>query len=117
MSSSEDDLTHASDAELVKLAKAGSAEAFAELFQRYKGRVRGYLAGLMGNSQEADDQTQQAFLNAWNKLLTLHDEAHFRAWIFTIARNLGYDYQRLLARSPSQSLELLKEHKDTVNDI
>lgn len=117
MSSSQDDFTHASDAQLVKLAKAGNAHAFALLFQRYKGPIRGYLAGLMGNSEEADDLTQQAFLNAWDKLLTLHDEDRFKPWIFTIARNLAYDYKRFQTRSPSQSLESLKEGHDPVNRI
>lgn len=117
MSSSQDDFTHASDAQLVKLAKAGNAHAFALLFQRYKGPIRGYLAGLMGNSEEADDLTQQAFLNAWDKLLTLHDEDRFKPWIFTIARNLAYDYRRLQTRSPAQSLESFKESNDPVNGI
>jgi RNA polymerase sigma-70 factor, ECF subfamily len=111
MSSSQDDFTHASDTELVKLAKAGNAEAFTLLFQRYKRPVRGYLTGLVGNSEDADDLTQQAFLNAWDKLLTLHDEDRFKSWIFTIARNLAYDYRRLQVRSPSQSLESLKERE------
>ena len=70
MSSSQDDFTHASDTELVKLAKAGNAEAFTLLFQRYKGSVRGYLTGLVGNSEDADDLTQQAFLNAWENMFT-----------------------------------------------
>ena len=117
MSSSEDDFTYTSDTELVKLAKAGNNDAFAQLFQRYQGRVRGYLAGLIGNSEEADDLTQQTFLKAWDKILTLNDEARFRPWIFTIARNLAYDYQRLQARTPSESLECMKERSDTFNSI
>ena len=117
MSSSQDDFTHTSDTELVKLAKAGNADAFTLLFQRYKRPVRGYLAGLVGNSEDADDLTQRAFLNAWDKLLTLHDESRFRPWIFTIGRNLAYDYKRLQARSASQSLESFKERNDPVNGI
>jgi len=117
MSSSQDDFTNTSDSELVKLAKTGNADAFAMLFQRYKQSVRGYLTGLLGNSENADDLTQQAFLNAWAKLPTLHDGSRFKPWIFTIARNLAYDYKRLQARSPSQSLESLKERNDPVNGI
>ena len=117
MSSSEDDFTTTSDTELVKLAKTGNADAFAKLFQRYKQPVRGYLAGLLGNSENADDLTQQAFLKAWEKLPTLHDGSRFKPWIFTIARNLAYDYKRLQARRPSQSLESLKELNDPVNRI
>jgi RNA polymerase sigma factor (sigma-70 family) len=115
MSSSQDDFTNTSDTELVKLAKAGNADAFTQLFQRYKGPIRGYLAGLVGNSEDADDLTQQAFLNAWDKLLTLHEESRFKPWIFTIARNLAYEYGRLQARSPLQSLERFKERNDTVD--
>jgi RNA polymerase sigma-70 factor (ECF subfamily) len=117
MSSSQDDFTHTSDTELVKLAKAGNADAFTLLFQRYNRPVRGYLAGLVGNSEDADDLTQRAFLNAWDKLLTLHEESRFRPWIFTIGRNLAYDYKRLQARSASQSLESFKERNDPVNGI
>jgi RNA polymerase sigma-70 factor (ECF subfamily) len=117
MSSAQDDFTNTSDTELVKLAKTENADAFTELFQRYNRLVRGYLAGLVGNSEEADDLTQRAFLNAWYKLLTLQDESRFKPWIFTIARNLAYDYKRLQARSPSQSLESFKESYDTVNGI
>jgi RNA polymerase sigma-70 factor (ECF subfamily) len=117
MSSSQDDFTNPSDTELVKLAKTGNADAFTMLFQRYKQPVRGYLAGVLGNSEDADDLTQRAFLNAWDKLLTLHNDSRFKPWIFTIARNLAYDYKRLLARSHSQSLESLMERKDTANGI
>ncbi len=117
MSSSQDDFTNTSDTELVQLAKAGNADAFTLLFQRYKGPVRGYLAGLVGNSEDADDLTQGAFLNAWNKLLTLHEGSWFKPWIFTIARNLAYDYRRMQTRSPLQSLESFKERNDTVNGI
>jgi RNA polymerase sigma-70 factor, ECF subfamily len=117
MSSSQDDFIDTSDTELVKLAKAGNAHAFAQLFQRYKQPVRRYLTGLLENSENADDLTQQAFLNAWAKLPTLHDGSRFKPWIFTIARNLAYDYKRLQARSPAQSLEILMERKDTANGI
>src|SRR5258706_227739 len=117
MSSSQDDFTNTSDTELVQLAKAGNADAFTLLFQRYKKPVRGYLAGLVGNSEDADDLTQQTFLNAWNKLLTLHERSWFKPWIFTITRNLAYDYRRMQTRSPLQSLESFKERNDTVNGI
>src|SRR5258706_13426834 len=117
MSSSQDDFTNTTDTELVKLAKAGNADAFAILFQRYKRPVRGYLAGLLGNSEDGDDLTQRAFLNAWHKILTLHEESRFKPWIFRIARNLAYDHRRMQAKSPSQSLESLKERNDPVNGM
>jgi RNA polymerase sigma-70 factor (ECF subfamily) len=103
--------------ELVRLARAGNAEAFTLLFLRYKGPIRAYLASLVGNIEEADDLTQRAFLNAWDKLLTLQDESRFKPWIFTIARNLAHDHLRQQAKNPSQSFEPLKERNDTGNNI
>jgi|SRR5215469_16544574 len=115
MSSSQGDFTNLSDTELVQLAKAGNADAFTLLFQRYERSVRGYLAGLVGNREDADDLAQQAFLKTWDKLPALHEAFRFKPWLFTIARNLAYDYGRLQARSPSQSLDRFKERNDTAN--
>lgn len=115
MSSSQEGFTHMSDTELVQLAKARNADAFTLLFQRYKGPIRGYLAGLVDNSEDADDLAQQAFLNAWDKLPTLQEESRFKPWLFTIARNLAYDYGRIQTRTPSQSLERFQERNDTAN--
>ena len=112
MSSSQDDLINLPDSELVELAKQGNADAFTILFERYKWLVHGYLTGLVCNAEEAADLTQQAFLNAWHKLLTLHEESRFKPWLFTIARNVGYDYKRLQARNPFYSLEGLPEDLD-----
>ena len=117
MSSSQDDFINLPDSELVKLARQGNADAFTILFQRYNRLVHGYLTGMVSNEEEAADLTQLAFLNAWDKLPSLHEESRFKPWLFTIARNLAYDYKRLPARNFSQSLESLMEHVDPANGI
>lgn len=116
MSSSQDDLSTLPDNELVKLAKHENADAFAELFQRYKRSVHRFLIGLVSNEEEAADLMQKAFLNAWDKLFSLHDESRFKSWLFMIARNLAYDYKRL-TKNTSQSLERLMEHFEPANGI
>jgi RNA polymerase sigma-70 factor, ECF subfamily len=115
MSSSQDDLINLPDNELVKLAKQENADAFTVLFQRYKGLVYGYIMGLVYYEEEAADLTQLTFLKAWDKLPTLQEEHRFRPWLLVIARNAAFDHNRLEARTPSQSLEIIMEHFDVVD--
>lgn len=114
MSPSQDDPTPQSDVKMVEMAKAGNGEAFTTLFQEHKSGVYGYLAGLVGNSEDAYDLTQKTFLNVWLKFHTLRDASRFKSWLYIIARNLAYDHRRsVILRTPSQSWEELEE-KHTV---
>lgn len=117
MSSSQDDLINLPENELVKLTQQGNADAFTILFEQYRMPISRYLAGMVGNAEDAYDLTQQAFIIAWNKLQLLHNEALFKPWLFRIARNLAYDYIRLQARGRSQSLDRLAEHSDDADGV
>jgi RNA polymerase sigma-70 factor (ECF subfamily) len=90
----EDDFTATSHARIVERAKAGDDDAFNILAQHYCGPICGYLAGLVGDEEEAYDLTQETMLKAWQKLSTLHDVMQFKQWLYTIARNNAYDHLR-----------------------
>lgn len=79
---------------LVKRAQAGNTEAFTLLVQKYEREIYGYLIGLLGDHDEACDFAQQVFLKAWLSLTTLNEASYFKSWLYTIARNLTYDYWR-----------------------
>lgn len=97
------------DAMLVKLAQAGDGEAFSMLFQQHKNEVFGYLAGRIGNSEEAHDLTQRTFLKAWQKLPQLQDVSKFKTWLYSIARNQANDWWRNKVKTPELSLEKLEK--------
>lgn len=80
--------------ELVKQAQAGDVDAFAHLIQHYEREIYGYLMGMLGNREDAYDFTQQVFIKAWLGLGKLKSASCFKAWLYTIARNLTYDYWR-----------------------
>lgn len=68
----------------------GSRSALTELAARYYGPLRGYFYRLVNsNMQEAEDLSQETFL----RLLHYRGKSpqNFRAWVFTVARNLAYD--------------------------
>lgn len=76
------------DAVLVGRAQSGDAGAFAELYSRHQGRVFHMALGMLRNLDEAEDVTQETFLNAYRGLERLADGQAFHAWTTRIAVNL-----------------------------
>lgn len=91
------------DAGTVARAQAGEMEAFAELYEAYFPAVYDFLVRLLRDPDEAADVTQDAFLKAMRALASLREPAHFRAWLFSIARNAALN--RLEARKRLAPLE------------
>ena len=94
MPSSQNDSFRSSLIEAVELARAGDSEAFRPLFECFKNEIYGYIVGLTSNAEVAHDLSQETFLKAWEKLPTLQDASKFKPWLYTIARNLVYDWRR-----------------------
>jgi len=78
---------------LVRAARAGDKEAFAELHRRYRGMVHAVLLVRVGHP-EADDLLQDTFVTAWIRLGDLRDVRSFGPWLQTIARTKATDALR-----------------------
>jgi RNA polymerase sigma-70 factor, ECF subfamily len=81
-----------SDAELVRLARAGRTEAFAELVRRWAGRVTAFCHSRVGNAHAADDLAQETLLRGFRALATLSDPARFGPWLCGIALRTCLDH-------------------------
>jgi RNA polymerase sigma-70 factor (ECF subfamily) len=76
-----------SDAELVKRAKAGDADAFSELVERNEAKVYGLCLKMLGNQEDAEDCLQEVFIKAYKALPGFREEARFSTWLYRIAYN------------------------------
>jgi RNA polymerase sigma-70 factor (ECF subfamily) len=87
-----------SEAALVRAAKAGDADAVAELFRRHwRGTYRAaYL--VVGNAAAAEDIAQEAFLRAIDALDRFDRRRPMAPWLHRIAVNRAIDWTR--ARRP-----------------
>ena len=75
------------DLELVKRAQEGDAEAFAALFHAHKARVYSICVRMTNNTAQAEDLTQDAFLQVFRKLSTFKGNSALSTWLYRIAVN------------------------------
>ncbi|HUU53319.1 MAG TPA: sigma-70 family RNA polymerase sigma factor [Armatimonadota bacterium] len=92
------------DAELVSLCLAGRQGAFDGLVSRHHRRIYNMVYRMVGNSEDAADLTQDAFLRAYERLHTFQLDRSFIAWMRAIASNLTIDHLRR-RRQPTVSLD------------
>jgi RNA polymerase sigma-70 factor, ECF subfamily len=79
---------------LVRLAQAGSKEAFAALFDYYRSGIDRHLARLVRSPEDRDELALETFIKAWEELPRLRNVSSFKPWLYRIATNLAYDYGR-----------------------
>jgi RNA polymerase sigma-70 factor, ECF subfamily len=76
-----------SDVELVKRAQRGEPEAFADLFNAHKARIYSICLRMTNNTAQAEDLTQDAFLQVFRKLSTFKGNSALSTWLYRIAVN------------------------------
>lgn len=74
-------------AELLKRARAGDREAFAELVEPYRGELRLLCYRMLGSLQDAEDTLQEVLLAAWIGLEGFEGRSSLRTWLHRIATN------------------------------
>jgi len=82
------------DATLVRLCRTGRPEVFGELVERHQDRLHAALTRFLGDTEEARDLLQDAFLNAYRKLDQFQGESSFSTWVYRIAMNLALSRRR-----------------------
>jgi RNA polymerase sigma-70 factor (ECF subfamily) len=77
------------EAEAIRRAQEGDAEAFGRLYRLHSGRVYALCLRMMnGNTAEAEDLTQEAFLQLFRKIGTFRAESAFSTWLHRLAFNI-----------------------------
>jgi RNA polymerase sigma-70 factor, ECF subfamily len=99
----------ASDRDLVLRVRGGDAEAFGDLVQRYQNSVYNVCYRLLAEPDAAQDQAQEAFIRAYQRLDRYDDSRPFGPWIHRVAANLCLNE---LARLPRPSVSLDDERDE-----
>jgi len=105
-STSEGNLT---EAEAIEQAKAGMATAFEHLYKAHCKHVYALCLRMVKNTAEAEDLTQQAFLQLFRKIGTFRGESGFATWLHRVTVNQVLMHLR--RRKPTETLvEELEPH-------
>jgi RNA polymerase sigma-70 factor, ECF subfamily len=76
------------EAAAIERAKQGDAEAFQALYDRHKRRVYSLCLRMTANTAEAEDLTQEAFLQLYRKIATFRGESAFSTWLHRLSVNV-----------------------------
>lgn len=87
------------DDALVEAAKRGDPSSWEAAYLAYGKALMGYLMVRLENREDAADALSETFMRAIDRAASLRGDAYaFRAWLFTIARNVSTDHHRRRAR-------------------
>jgi RNA polymerase sigma-70 factor (ECF subfamily) len=94
------------EAEAIRRAQEGNAEAFERLYRLHSGRVYALCLRMMkGNASEAEDLTQEAFLQLFRKIGTFRAQSAFSTWLHRLTFNIVLMRLRKKPVAPDISLE------------
>lgn len=71
----------------IRQAQRSDARAFEALYRLHVDKVYGLCLRMTGNVSEAEDCTQEAFIQAWNKMTKFRGDSAFSTWLHRIAVN------------------------------
>ncbi len=76
------------EGDVLSRAQAGDHHAFAQLYALHKRRIYSLCLRMVGNIAEAEDLTQEAFLQLHRKIATFRGDSAFSTWLHRLAINV-----------------------------
>jgi RNA polymerase sigma-70 factor (ECF subfamily) len=98
---------------LVNLASNGDLDAFNQLVLHYQNLAYNHAYALLGDSDSAEDATQESFIKAF-QALNRYRGGSFRSWLLKIVTNSAYDILRRSRRHPNQPLFPTDENDEEI---
>lgn len=95
------------DQQLVAEYLRGDEKSLEFLIKKYLGPIYSFTYKRVGNAQDAEDITQEAFMKAWRNLKKFDKQKEFSTWLFSIAKNTCIDFLR--KKKALLYLEIIKE--------
>ena len=98
----------ADERSVVEAARAGDADAFGLLYERYVDRVYSFVLFRVRDSNVAEDLTQDVFVQVLRGLDGYDWRGTLAPWLLRIARNTVIDHWRRIARRPERPLSAVE---------
>lgn len=79
---------------LIELSQSGDAEAFEKLISPYMKSAYNLAYRYMGNSQDAEDASQDALISVFKNIKSFRGDSSFSTWMYRIVINTCKNYKR-----------------------
>jgi len=76
-----------------KLLK-GETDCFAPIVEKYSKQVFSLIVRIVGNREDAEELTQDAFLKVYKSLKSFRGDSSFSTWLYRIAYNIAISAER-----------------------
>ncbi len=81
------DITKVADFELARVAANGDMAAFEEIYKRHHRRVYSICLRMLQNASEAEDLTQDVFIQLYRKIGSFRGDSAFTTWLHRMTVN------------------------------
>lgn len=88
----------AADGDLIHRIQGGDRAAFEGLYKRYIKKIYGLVFRMVGSAQEAEEVTQEAFLQVYKAIPGFQGKSSFYTWIYRIATNVALQHVKKQSR-------------------
>lgn len=99
----------AADQERLERAQAGDAQAFLEIYERYRRAVYRVAYGLTHDAEDAMDVVQETFIKAHKSIARFERRASVSTWLCQIGVHLSIDLIRRKKRRDTEPMEAARD--------
>jgi RNA polymerase sigma-70 factor, ECF subfamily len=98
--------------QMIRLAQQGDARAFEHIYRLHSPRVYALCVRLAHDPVEAEDFTQEVFLQLFRKIHTFRGESAFSSWLYRLTANLVF----MRFRKKKLAISSLENSVETENE-
>lgn len=107
-------MTREQEAAVINAVLGGDSNAYELLVREYEKNVYNLALRMTGNSEDAYDMSQEAFIKAYNSLSSFRGDSKFSVWLYRIVSNVCLDFLRSRNRRPTVSLSMENDEGEDV---
>ncbi|GAA5030360.1 DNA-directed RNA polymerase sigma-70 factor [Marivirga lumbricoides] len=93
------------------------SDIFDKIYPQYHPMVRQICLGYMkGDEEQANDLTQEVFINVWNALPNFQGKSSYKTWVYRITVNTSLNYLRKYKKTEHSSLDNLPSEEQNTDE-
>lgn len=103
--------------EIIRSVQNGDCDAYEKLVLDNQTKVYNLALRMVGNTDDAFDMAQEAFIKAYNSIASFRGDCRFSVWLYRLTTNICLDFLRRESRRSHSSLTYCEDEDDKEFEI